>query len=134
MEAFSRAGLDCTFLYSSREDDGNSDLTDSPFLKRIHITIDEDESENTAKVAHCHAKIADQKPVRAHLYREMEMHTDEMSETAFTIFDRWGCLKAILQHHAVKRATGIWGLELDTGKLLLSGETGVEPEYRRRGY
>ena len=50
------------------------------------------------------------------------------------MFNRWGCLKAELYQHSVKKGTGAWGPELDQGRLLLIETVRINEGYRRQGH
>lgn len=64
----------------------------------------------------------------------MEEPTNDLSELAFSLFDRWGNLKSELRNHPIKKGTGIWGEELDEGKFLLIEEFTIDENHRRKGY
>lgn len=98
------------------------------------MSIKADDSPEAQPIGHCHAKLIDREPIRATFYRDMEEPTNDTSGLAFEVFDRWGCLKAELQAHPVKKGTGVWGTELDQGKLLFIEDLAVDDRYRRKGY
>jgi GNAT superfamily N-acetyltransferase len=73
-------------------------------------------------------------PIRADFWRDMDEPSRDMSDIAFGIFDRYGCLQANLKEHCVRRGTGVWGSELDIGPLFLIERVEVtDREWRRKG-
>lgn len=64
----------------------------------------------------------------------MEEPTNDTYELALHVFDRWGYLKSQFYDHPVKRGTGVWGRELDVGKILFIEKLIVHPDQRRKGY
>ncbi|KAI9666142.1 MAG: hypothetical protein M1821_004077 [Bathelium mastoideum] len=66
-------------------------------------------------------------------YDQMERPTPETANLAFNVFDRYGRLRKEFQEHEIKRGTGVWKDELDTGDLFLFETLHVQKQYRRRG-
>jgi GNAT superfamily N-acetyltransferase len=71
--------------------------------------------------------------VRATFHRDVEVPSRDTALLAYELFDRYGCFKEELQHHPVKRGSGIWGQELDHGDLLIFEVITVEQEYQYQG-
>lgn len=102
------------------------------WLKSIKIVKAED-SHNARQIGYCHAKLIDRDRIRGTFYRNMEEPTNDLSELAFSLFDRWGNLKSELRNHTIKKAQ-VWGEELDEGKFLLIEEFTIDENHRRKGY
>lgn len=114
---------------SDMEEDSDSDDGEWPWLKKYHA----EEKRVGQIVASCVAYRIDRKPIRADFYTEMEDPTQELADLAFDLFDRWGCVKDDFLYHSVKKGTGIWGEELNRGKILLFQSLTVEENLRRQG-
>jgi GNAT superfamily N-acetyltransferase len=72
--------------------------------------------------------------IRTDFRRDMEGPSQDMSALAFGVFDRYGYLQTNLKEHPVRRGTGVWGSELDTGPLLLiECFEIIDKEWRRKG-
>lgn len=52
---------------------------------------------------------------------------------AFDLFDRYGRLKSVFKEHQVKKGSGVWGSEFDSGDLLLIETITLKQPYRRQG-
>lgn len=118
-------------------EDGSDDYDDFaewPWLKSITIRIKADNSVDDSPIGFCHAKLINREPIRATFYRDMEEPTHDLSELAFHVFDRWGCLKSKFRDHPVKKGTGIWGAELDESKFLFIEGLKVNEDNQRKGY
>ncbi|KAI9040059.1 uncharacterized protein KD926_008622 [Aspergillus affinis] len=67
-------------------------------------------------------------------WKEMEEPSEETSDVAFDVFDRYGTAKNKYKDHPVQRGTGVWGNELDNGPLFLIENLHVSAlELRRKG-
>ena len=64
----------------------------------------------------------------------MEEPTHDTASLSFDIFDRWGNLKSVYQKHPVKKGSGVWGPELNRGRILLIEEISVEESQQRQGF
>ena len=71
--------------------------------------------------------------IRSHFWRDMEEPSEDMASIAFDIFDRYGYLKKEFIEHCVRKGSGVWGEEMDHGRLLLLETISVDAEWRRRG-
>ncbi|MCJ1400991.1 hypothetical protein MMC11_004202 [Xylographa trunciseda] len=85
------------------------------------------------QIASCKAWLIDREPIRSNFYTEMEEPTQDLSDLAFTVFDRWGCLKPEIRDHPVKKGSGVWGKEIDKGRILVIEYLAVDKEFRRQG-
>ncbi|KAL9117417.1 MAG: hypothetical protein Q9187_006046, partial [Circinaria calcarea] len=116
------------------EDDHFDEFAEWPWLETLRSTskrvLDDGKEQD---VAWCNTFVIDRGPIRDNFYTEMEEPAQELSALAFTLFDRWGCLKSELQHHCVKRGSGVWGNELDRGKFLEIEYLSVKEDFRRQG-
>ncbi|KAK4693367.1 hypothetical protein P7C71_g4021, partial [Lecanoromycetidae sp. Uapishka_2] len=63
----------------------------------------------------------------------MEQVSNDTSELGCSIFDRWGALKSDFVR-GPKKGTGVWGQELDYGRILLIETLLVHENHRREGY
>ena len=79
------------------EDSNNDIMRPGAFVKELRYYT---------KHAHCHGWIIDRGPIRLNFYTEMDEVCSDMSEYAFTLFDRYGCLRADLINHPKKREPG----------------------------
>lgn len=100
---------------SDKEEESDSDDEEWPWLKNFHAV----EKREGRIAASCVAYCIDREPIRANFYTEMEEPTQDLADLAFNLFDRWGCVKDDFLYHPVKKGTGIWGEELNRGKILL---------------
>ena len=114
------------------EDDEDSD--EFPWLKTINIHIKASDAADSPNVGGCTAKLIDRDQIRATFHRDMEEVSNDAANLAFDIFDRWGCLKSAYQCHPVKRGTGVWGSELNSGRFLLIETMSVGEQYQREGH
>lgn len=103
-------------------------------LKSITTHIKAENSVDDSPIGFCNAKLINREPIRATFYRDMEEPTHDLSELAFHVFDRWGCLKSKFRDHPVKKGTGIWGAELDKSQFLFIEELKVNEDNQRKGY
>jgi len=119
------------------EDEDPESETDEEFkhwLKNISFPIKQSEDPDAPKIGYCIAKLIDREPIRATFHRDMEEPTNDTVSCAFEIFDRWGNLKSELRNHPVKKGTGVWGPELDCGRILLIEQMSARDEYQRQGF
>lgn len=110
-------------------DKGEESDSEWPWLKSYYA----EEKKGGQIVGSCVAYRIDRKPIRPYFYTEMEDPTQELADLAFGLFDRWGCIKDDFLYHSVKKGTGIWGEELNRGKILLFQSLIVEENLRRQG-
>lgn len=97
--------------------------TDSPAVSR----------RANKQIGSCHAKLIRRGKMRESFWSEMEQPTQETSDLAFDLFDRYGRLNPEFYEHDVNKGTGVWGNELDRGDLLLFENLTVDAVHRRRG-
>lgn len=113
-----------------RDDEEESDSDEeSPWLKNYHA----EEKRGGRIVASCVAHRIDRKPITANFYEEMEELSEDFANLALNLFDRWGCVNDDFLYHPVKKGTGIWGEELNRGKILLFQSLTAEENVRRQG-
>ena len=116
------------------EDDQLDEFAEWSWLENVRSTSKRRLNDGKEQeVAWCNAFIIDRRSIRDNFYTEMEEPNQELSALAFTMFDRWGCLKSELQDHCVKKGSGVWGSELDNGKFLEVEYIRVEKDFRRQG-
>eukprot|EP01113_Clastostelium_recurvatum_P008602 TRINITY_DN14085_c0_g1_i1.p1 TRINITY_DN14085_c0_g1~~TRINITY_DN14085_c0_g1_i1.p1 ORF type:complete len:615 (+),score=101.38 TRINITY_DN14085_c0_g1_i1:68-1846(+) len=66
-------------------------------------------------------------------YEIMDMHSDETSRLATSIFTDRGLIRPKLISNPAERGSGVWGEEINNGSILLVEEIRVLEQYRRRG-
>lgn len=72
--------------------------------------------------------------IRANFWEEMEGPSQEMSDLAFGVFDRYGNVQRDFKEHCIRRGTGVWQNELDYGPIFLVEEAHITArEWRRMG-
>ena len=116
------------------EDDDEFPSDEFPWLKTINIHIKESDAADSPNVGRCTARLIDRDRIRATFHRDMEEISDDAANLAFDIFDRWGCLKSVYQCHPIKKGTGVWGPELNSGRFLLIETLDVGEQYQRKGH
>ncbi len=99
------------------------------------VTCTERSSDGAAqkRVGYCQGKLIRRRQIRATFYHEMEEPSTETSLLAFDLFDRYGRLRSEIKDHTVRKGSGVWNEELDSGDILLIEEVKIDKEYRRRG-
>ena len=85
------------------------------------------------QIGGCDAKLIRRNKIRESFWLEMESPTQETSDLAFDLFDRYGRLNPWFYEHDFHKGSGVWGNELDHGDLLLFEVVKVDAAYRRRG-
>lgn len=85
------------------------------------------------EVGYCEAKLIRRARIGSIFHHEMEQPSEDTSDLAFEVFDRYGRLKTEFKGHPVRKGTGVWKDELDTGDLLLIEFLRIEKEYRSCG-
>ena len=105
-----------------------------PWLKTIDIHIKASDAVDSPIVGECTARLIDRDQIRATFHRDMEEISNDAANLAFDVFDRWGCLKSAYQRHPIKKGTGVWGPELNSGRFLLIETLAIEEQYQRKGY
>ena len=126
-------------------DDGDMDDEDNkdseefpsdefPWLKNINVHIKASDAADSPNVGRCTARLIDRDRIRATFHRDMEEISNDTADLAFDIFDRWGCLKSAYQCHPIKKGTGVWGPELNSGLFLLIETMAVGEQYQRKGH
>lgn len=111
------------------EEESDSDDEEFPWLKNYHA----EEKRGDRIVASCVAQRIDRKAIKANFYEEMGERSEDLADLAFNLFDRWGCINDDILYHPVKKGTGIWGEELNRGKILLFQSLTAEEDVRRQG-
>ncbi|KAF7560824.1 hypothetical protein G7046_g3319 [Stylonectria norvegica] len=81
----------------------------------------------------CVAKLIRRDQMRGVFHDQICQATTAMAQMGFTLFDRYGRLDRDFKMHPIKRGTGIWGREFDTGDMLLIEGLQVSEPYRRQG-
>lgn len=67
-------------------------------------------------------------------WQDLESISEDLCALAFTLFNRYGCLKNELMSHPVRKGSGVWGEELDIGSFLTIERVWVEKSgYGRHG-
>ncbi|KAL1601680.1 hypothetical protein SLS60_006595 [Paraconiothyrium brasiliense] len=125
--------------YFSSEDESPSSEDDEfaefRWLEQMDGTIEAANPENPNKplrVGYCNAKLIRRRRVQS-FYSELEQPSQETSDLAFDLFDRYGRLKKMFKEHIIKKGSGIWGDEFDNGDLLLLEYISIQEPYRRQG-
>jgi len=85
------------------------------------------------KAGYCEGKLIRRNRIRSTFYHEMEEPSRETSLLAFDLFDRYGRLRSEFKDHTIRKGSGVWGKELDTGDILLIEEIKIGKAYQRRG-
>ncbi|KAH8756589.1 hypothetical protein F5883DRAFT_503515 [Diaporthe sp. PMI_573] len=85
------------------------------------------------QIAGCNAMLIRRGGMRESFWTNMEEPTQETSDLAFDLFDRYGRLNPEFYEHDINKGTGVWGKELDHGDILLFDVLRVDAAYRRRG-
>ncbi|KAF2241528.1 hypothetical protein BU26DRAFT_525043 [Trematosphaeria pertusa] len=70
---------------------------------------------------------------RINFYHDMEEPSEGTSALAFELFDRYGRLRPEFKEHPIKKGSGIWKDELDSGPIFLIENILIDKPYRRRG-
>lgn len=116
--------------------DGPDEFEEFEWMKSMYgeATIPDDTSNNrTKRIANCVANLIYRHEIRGTFYADMEEPSQDTSALAFELFDRYGCLKREFLEHPVKKGSGVWGKELDTGNFLLIESVTVEKDHQRQG-
>ncbi|KAK6532458.1 hypothetical protein TWF281_006646 [Arthrobotrys megalospora] len=71
--------------------------------------------------------------IQSNFRRDMEEPSQDLSDIAFNLFDRYGRLKSDLKNHAIRKGTGAWGNELDIGSLFIIEYIRIDSDWRRKG-
>lgn len=117
------------------DDEGDYDeFEEFQWLKSLNISIKANDAADSPQVGYCTAKIIDREQIRASFHRDMEEPSNDTATMGFSVFDRWGCLKSEFLNHPVKKGSGVWGPELNDGRILLIETLSIQDEYQRKGY
>lgn len=127
---------DGTYDEDESEDDeeGYDEFEEFQWLKSINISIKATDAADSPQVGYCTARLIDREQIRATFHRDMEEPSHDTATVGFGVFDRWGCLKSEFQNHPVKMGSGVWGPELNDGRILLIETLSIQDEYQRKGY
>ncbi|KAK3896882.1 hypothetical protein C8A05DRAFT_20243 [Staphylotrichum tortipilum] len=85
------------------------------------------------QVAYCDAKLIRRQHIKSAFWAEMEGPSEETSDLAFELFDRYGRLNREHYDHEMGKGSGVWGQELDHGDILLFESLSVETIWRHQG-
>jgi GNAT superfamily N-acetyltransferase len=137
MEEDDDSGGDSDF---GESDEDRSELDEFAEFKWLEVmdgvvTCIERSSDGAAEkqVGYCQGKLIRRNQIRAVFYHEMEEPSRETSLLAFDLFDRYGRLRSEFKDHPIRKGSGVWSKELDTGDILLIEEIKIDKAYRRRG-
>ncbi|KAI0360797.1 hypothetical protein OH77DRAFT_1586334 [Trametes cingulata] len=75
----------------------------------------------------------DRERCRGSLLEIMDEESQELSDFALTLFDKFGRLKPELAENEYLKGTGVWGRELDQGPILYVLSVDVQDKFRRNG-
>jgi len=84
------------------------------------------------QVAYCDAKLIRRGRIRSAFWVEMEGPSEETSDLALKLFDRYGRLRREYYDHEIRKGTGAWGEELDRGDILLFESISVKLPWRHQ--
>ncbi|KAK6222381.1 hypothetical protein LQW54_001081 [Pestalotiopsis sp. IQ-011] len=113
------------------EDDEGDYETEHLWLETIRGTAAP--SSKDSKIGSCVARLIRRGQMRMSFWSEMEEPSEETSDLAFELFDRYGRLQSDYYQHDILKGTGVWGKELNRGDLLLFEEIQVDQKRRRQG-
>ena len=126
------AGIDSDFGSDMSSNEGEYDeWEDWPWLHHLEVSVENPEKDF---IGACSGKIVDREQIRAAFYTEMEAPTQELSELAFGLFDRWGNIKSEYLEHPVKKGSGVWGKELNRGSFFYIENLKVDKDHYRQGF
>ncbi|KAF2501208.1 hypothetical protein BU16DRAFT_449914 [Lophium mytilinum] len=87
----------------------------------------------TTTIGQCSGELISRPAIRHIFHEEMDGPSTEISSLGFGLFDRYGRLKPEFKTHSVKKGSGVWQDELDSGDILLINVLHVKLSHRRRG-
>lgn len=96
-------------------------------LKHIYINA---QHPTDGRVGSLVALEVDRDKCRGDLILILDEESQELSEFATTLFDKFGRLKSELVEHEHLKGTGVWGRELDNGKIVYVVSVDVEEKVR----
>jgi ribosomal protein S18 acetylase RimI-like enzyme len=85
------------------------------------------------QVGYCEGKLIRRSQMCATFYDDMEEPSRDTSMLAFELFDRYGRLKNEFKEHPIRKGSGVWNKELDSGDILLIEYLHIHKQYRHRG-
>jgi hypothetical protein len=91
-----------------------------------------DHNRNGFCIGSCDAYL--QRSLMTDFYGQVEAYSKATGTLAFTAFDRHGRLKPEYKEHEVKKGSGVWGAELETGHVLLFRRIQITEALRRQGH
>lgn len=97
------------------------------FLKNIYINA---QHPTDGRVGSLVALEIERDKCRGDLIWILDEESQELSEFATTLFDKFGRLKPELVEHEHLKGTGVWGRELDSGKIIYVVSVDVEEKVR----
>ncbi|KAH9908308.1 hypothetical protein F4778DRAFT_776611 [Xylariomycetidae sp. FL2044] len=80
----------------------------------------------------CDAKLIRRDSITHSFWDSMEPPSEETSDLAIELFDRYGRLNRKYLQDDYHKGTGVWGNELDTGDILLFEKLSVSREFRHQ--
>ena len=129
-------------LYSDEESDDESDddaslyssddlYAEFHWLKAIDGFVSHTSSTSSPRhIGRCHAKLIRRDKVSQDFHDAMEVPSEETSGLTFDLFDRYARLKKELIEHPIKKGSGVWGKELNSGDILLIELLSIEKYFR----
>ncbi|RPA85165.1 hypothetical protein BJ508DRAFT_322993 [Ascobolus immersus RN42] len=71
--------------------------------------------------------------IRRSFWENLSGASEGLSELAFGLFDRFGCIKQEILSHPVRKGSGVWGNELSKGGILVIELVFIEDRFQRSG-
>lgn len=121
------------------DSDNSSDGDDEfPWLEKVFATASDNAGGSASNtkgqiVGSCEASLIRRGQMRKAFWQNLEEPSQETSDLAFSLFDRYGRLGFKFYEHDFEKGSGVWGKELDHGDILLLDWIRVDPKWRRRG-
>jgi len=128
--------------YSEDESDDDASLYSSNdlyaefhWLEAIDGFVSHTSSTSSPRhIGRCHAKLIRRNKVSRDFHAAMGEPSEETSSLAFDLFDRYARLKQELIEHPIKKGSGVWGKELNSGDILLIELLSIEKYFRGHGH
>jgi GNAT superfamily N-acetyltransferase len=92
-----------------------------------------EDREGAKEVGHTICRYIDRSRITSTFWVDMDEPSEDLSNLAFSIFDRYGRLRHEFKEHIIRKGTGVWGSELDTGNLFVVEDMVVDRAWRRHG-
>jgi hypothetical protein len=116
------------------DEDDEDDIKESSWLKPASGDIVLHGTSAKVAAGYCQAQTINRLAISRDFYNEMEEALHHLSELTYTLFDRYGHLKPEHKKHPIKKGTGVWGKELDIGRILFFDDLQIIKQYRRQGF